>query len=319
MLGFAAPPIFFAKNDAALSPNMTEPIKDRLSVWAEARYSNQTTRRNNLDWLRALFHKMKLTPEKAVEQARQDPVEYSFAMKAASLRLAPSTRWHAVRAHRFYMEANAVKLPEDKVTKPQTKKDDAEFTWSQAERIENAARPPYNLVFYLMRSLGWGIHEFLAFNTQANWEKVKARLAENPKPEYVRITRAYRKSNSLPFYTLIPTPVLERVIKETRGQIPIRNAWNKPLSAATFQEYQASRAAIWAAFKSAISRAGLKQLSSITDHNLRDMFRSHAEHKGVNPYVSEFAMGHTIDRLGYNKCWNDETWTWSELKKFYTE
>jgi hypothetical protein len=40
-------------------------------------------------------------------------------------------------------------------------------------------------------------------------------------------------------------------------------------------------------------------------HELRDLFRTQWAFSGANESVAEFLMGHTIDKLGYNKCMRD--------------
>ncbi len=33
--------------------------------------------------------------------------------------------------------------------------------------------------------------------------------------------------------------------------------------------------------------------------------------------VKRFVMGHTVDPMGYDHCWNDPDWVWSELVKMF--
>ena len=50
-------------------------------------------------------------------------------------------------------------------------------------------------------------------------------------------------------------------------------------------------------------------------HELRDVFRSQWEKSSAKGSVAEFAMGHMVDQLEYNKAHRDESWTLSEYRK----
>ncbi|GAH18485.1 unnamed protein product [marine sediment metagenome] len=50
-------------------------------------------------------------------------------------------------------------------------------------------------------------------------------------------------------------------------------------------------------------------------HEIRDVFRSKWEISIAKPSVSEFMMGHQVDKMGYNKAHRDENWVIKEYRK----
>ena len=199
------------------------------------------------------------------------------------------------------------------------------MTWQEAERICGAASRPYNLIFQLMLECGWGIGEFLKFNTVETWQQIRNHLTKNPQAEYYRHEFPARKRNTHPFYTLIQTARLKEIlsltpvpIKASRGLWKVKGV-KQPKRNDTLtlnmEGWNPARQYLENAWRTARRRAPVKLAGKPTIHELRDTFRTRATQAGCAPEAAEFAIGHTIDPLGYNKCFYDEKWMWNELRK----
>ena len=82
--------------------------------------------------------------------------------------------------HDEYMMLPAAKLKIVKVKPP------VYLKWDEANAIADAAASPYNMIFRIMLQSGWGIGEFLKFNTSETWARVKAQLTNEQTAEYFR-------------------------------------------------------------------------------------------------------------------------------------
>ena len=71
------------------------------------------------------------------------------------------------------------------------------------------------------------------------------------------------------------------------------------------------------AFKTALKRSRINENGHLSPHDLRDVFRTEATIQGVDYDAREFAIGHTVDPRGYDKCYSDLNWLWKELTKIY--
>jgi hypothetical protein len=71
------------------------------------------------------------------------------------------------------------------------------------------------------------------------------------------------------------------------------------------------------AFKTALKRSRIPVNGHLSPHDLHDVFRTEATIQGVDYDAREFAIGHTVDPRGYDKCYSDLTWLWKELSKIY--
>ncbi len=217
-------------------------------------------------------------------------------------------------------------LPPARIPTPTPTREATNLGWDQAHAIIHAASKPYNICFNLMLNCGWGLGEFLKFNTESTWQNVKASLAKDSKKEYYRHEFSSRKKNRRRFYSLIPADLLREI--SALIPVPIRAAYGFTFEGEqrahktegillNADNYHAGRVYLQKAWITARKRAAISVEGIPTAHELRDCYRTRATLVGCAPEAAEFSMGHSIDPLGYNKCFYNEVWMWENLKKIY--
>jgi len=103
-------------------------------------------------------------------------------------------------------------------------------------------------------------------------------------------------------------------IFDANTKFPLTTTRGKPLD---LTNYHSSVVLIESAFRNAITRAALKLDPVPSPHEFRDTFKTHCTRSGVIREVSEFAIGHKLDPLGYEKCQEDIDFVWEEMRKAY--
>jgi integrase len=219
-------------------------------------------------------------------------------------------------ALRRFLYDKGIYLPKIKVETPARVKPRPSLSWTEALKVCDAASKPYNVIFKLMLYCGWGIHEFLTFNTKATWKEIKNTKPTEP---YYRFDFTGRKRNKSEFYSLIPMNLLREILA-SGIEVPLRTAQSKgkgnvPLD---LTHYRIVETYMQSAFRTAIKRAAIPQKKNQpTPHTLRSTFRTNASIVGCDIQVAEFAMGHNLDKFGYDRLYNDEAFMWSNLSKYY--
>jgi len=275
--------------------------------------------------LRRLLDLMKIDSKTLLRRAERDPKNTWIQMKEAAKgfpkKSVSITALYAGRRflldHDEYMMLPAAKLRIVKVKPP------VYLRWDDAHAIADAAALPYNMIFKIMLHVGWGIGEFLKFNTPENWTRVKANVANESKAEYFRVDFAGRKRNNRPFFSLIPMGILrECVALETKKGMTLpmcgRGRNGAPGTPLDDKHVFSARTYIESAFRTALKRAPVTDVQGTPGaHELRDVFFTRAIQVGCAESAANFVMGHMIDKLGYNKSSNDEQWVWSEISKIH--
>jgi integrase len=307
-------------------------LSDRFELWLKGLKSE--TAKVYGRYARRLFTAMNLTPDEALEKVKQEASmnrwdTYSDLV-AKTAEFTERGRYLATFALRSFLFKNGIMmLPPARTSEPTRVKDNAPLSWDDALAICAAASKPYNLAFKMMLHCGWGSQEFLRFNTTQNWEHIKTLLANGKDQEYVRVEMPRgRKRNRSPFYSLIPTGLLKEVLA-ANIQIPItashgyaldenHKRTNKVAGIPLDMAHHASaRLYLEKAFATALKRAPITITGKPTPHEMRDTFRTRAQLMACEGTIAEFAMGHQIDPLGYNKCYMKEAYVWENLKKIY--
>jgi hypothetical protein len=275
--------------------------------------------------LSRLLGLMKIDSKALFRRAKRDPkktwIEMKEAAKGFPKKSVSITALYAGRKflldHDEYMMLPAARLKIEKVKPP------VYLKWDDANTIADAAGPPYNMVFRIMLHSGWGIGEFLKFNTPETWDRVKAKLAKEPNAECFRFDFARRKKNNRPFYSLPPMNVLKEclALEVKKGlSLPMRGRGRNgtPGTPLDYPHVFSARTYIESAFRTALKRAPITDFQGTPGaHELRDVFFTRAVQTGCSESAANFVMGHMVDKLGYNKASNDEAWVWSELKKIH--
>lgn len=311
---------------------MVSGLTDRFELWIKS--LKPETGKVYGRYARRMFAAVKLTPDEVLEKVKAELKNGDYdtynSLINATANFTERGRYIATFALRAFLKKNSLwNLPPTGLTEPTRVKEMTSLTWDQALAISGAASKPYNLVFKMMVHVGWGAGEFLKFNTAQNWQHIKDELGNGNGQEYVRVEMPRgRKKNRKPFYSLIPVGLLKEILA-SGIQIPItashgyaldqnHKRTNKvagiPLDMA---HHGSARLYLEKAFATALKRAPITVTGKPTPHELRDTFRTRAQRMACEGTVAEFAMGHEIDPLGYNKIYVDEAYVWENLKKIY--
>ncbi len=94
---------------------------------------------------------------------------------------------------RFLYDRGVLMLPPARIATPTPTRKPTNLTWEEGARNSRSRRQTIQYRFKLMLHAGWGIGEFLKFNTEENWSNVKAQLAKDPGKEYYRHDFSGRK------------------------------------------------------------------------------------------------------------------------------
>lgn len=307
-------------------------MSERFDLWLSG--LNPKTAKVYGGYLRRLFELAQLTPDEALQKTKADIQTYidlvnlsnKFLTKKEGRVTGERARHLAIFSLRRFLYDNGVMmLPPARVATPTPVKPSTRLTWDQGLAICAAARKPYNLALKLMLHCGWGISEFLKFNTQENWAAIEKAIKAEPNAEYFRVEFAGRKRNRRQFYTLIPLFLL----KETLTNVPVPITASYGLAKENGRIYKAkgilldmghyewSRTYLETAFHTALRRAPIIVNGKPSVHELRDCFRTRATQTECADEAAEFAMGHSVDPLGYRKATYDEKWQWTQLSKIY--
>jgi hypothetical protein len=275
--------------------------------------------------LRRLLKLMKIDSKTLLKRAERDPKKTWIQMKEAAngfpKKSVSITALYAGRRflldHDEYMMLPAAKLKITKVNPP------VYLKWDDAHAIADAAALPYNMIFKIMLETGWGIGEFLKFNTSENWARARAKLAAEPKAEYFRVDYSRRKRNNRPFFSLVPMDLIREclALEAKKGMtLPMcgRGRNGTPGTPLDDKHVFSARTYIESAFRTALKRAPVTDVQGTPGaHELRDVFFTRAIQVGCAESAANFVMGHMIDKLGYNKSSNDDQWVWSEISKIH--
>jgi Skp family chaperone for outer membrane proteins len=190
------------------------------------------------------------------------------------------------------LESNPVKL------------DDLKSTLMEAEE-------PYRTILQIMFQSGMGLEEFQYFNRHG-WSQIKNHLNDEGPMKIKLFRRKTSEGRVHTYYTFLGNEGKESIkrwlrIRESKFGLPKED---EPI----FLTIQKRNGAINAPAKitiqhnliHAMKKAGVvppnaKGPYDLHVHELRDMFKSMCTLSGVNRVASEFFLGHTIDRLGYDK------------------
>jgi hypothetical protein len=306
-------------------------MSDVLEVWISS-LKKLSTQHSYGTHLRRLFYEGGVTPEEVIERSKKDFETYR-KLRTKAMQIWPSGHGANLAVYalrKFLFDQGIDTLPAARLETPERVKDRVQFEsakeWKSGLAICAAAGKPYNLVFKLMLHCGWGSGEFLKFNTPENWTYIQQVLQNGP--EYVEIGFKGRKRNRNEFTSLIPPNLLREIIAAT--PVPVRASHGYifqdgrkihqtkgiPLDVA---HHDSARMYLEQAFKTAVKRAPIIVKGTATVHTLRSIFRTQAHKVGCDGSAAEYAMGHTVDPLGYNRCCNDKAWMWKNLSLIWEE
>lgn len=173
------------------------------------------------------------------------------------------------------------------------------------------ANEPYRTILQIMYQSGMGLSEFQYFNTHG-WKQIKDQLEKEGPMKLKLFRRKTSEARVHAYYTFLGEEGKDAIkrwlrIRESKYGLPKDD---DPI----FITIQKRNGVIGAPSKvtiqhnliRAMKKAGIVPLNAkgpydLHPHELRDMFKSMCTVAGVNAVVSEFFLGHVIDRLGYDK------------------
>jgi integrase len=235
------------------------------------------------------------------------------------------TKRHRYNAVRSFFAHNRAHLPPDKSFKIRSDIPPVRAMLS-AEDVRNivlSCNVMYRAVFLCLLMGGMGQEEFIWWSNNG-LDKLKKDLKREK--DIIRIDLPGRKSsrNRHGYYTMmggdalvaLKNWMLERstlvMEKDIKCMSIFLNQFGRPLNKPSLYTY-------W--------YRHLRKLNLVVDiemqgnrtgknpHELRDTFRTLWEKSGAATSVAEFAMGHVVDELGYNKAHHDEAWVRKEFRK----
>jgi hypothetical protein len=214
----------------------------------------------------------------------------------------------------FLIESGIETLPAAHMKKPPKVKPSTYMTWEQATAIGAAASRPYNLIFKLMQHCGWGIGEFLKFNTTETWARLKKYFEQTPNALYFRFDYGGRKSNELQWFSCPPKTILQEIMSLVPVPIGSKSRRNENL-VLDMSRYGTAKQYLESAWRTALKRAPVLVEGQPTVHELRDTFITRGAFVNARPEPVEFVTGHGLDPNEYQKCFRNEAFVWSEINK----
>jgi len=227
-------------------------------------------------------------------------------------------------AVRSFFIHNRSDLPPDKTFKIQGEKKRVlgELKIDEIQKIILSSNVMYKAIFV---SAFQGALDIRGIEDWSNTglEKLKSDLEK--KPGLIRIDLPGRKKNEDPYYTLVGKDVIlalrdwmvqrAEIVKqrEDPGTIFI-NQQGEPIKRSAISTYWLKHSRkIGLVGKGEAGDTGFRTGKNI--HELRDSFRTIWAKTDAAAQVSEFLMGHQIDKLGYNKFYRDQDYVETEYQK----
>ena len=217
------------------------------------------------------------------------------------------------------------------------------LTPDEIRKVILSCNPTYSTVFMCMFQSGMGEEEFLYWNTHG-LSKLKEDLESDP--SIIRINLAGRKSNRnvKPYYTLLSGDALQKLkyymanVRPAQLEKPhntratentTRHNPKSPIqrkdpiqgnSAIFIDQYGfgITKLAIYQNWTRHTKLVGIRDgrgFSGKNLHEIRDTFRTLWRKSPSDQTCAEFLMGHTVDKLQYDKACQDVDWVKMEYRK----
>jgi len=191
----------------------------------------------------------------------------------------------------------------------------------EVRKIILNALQPYKAIFMVIFQSAMGLSEFELFNT-TSWKRVVRNLDEEGPVRIDLVREKTSRQGVSRYYTYIgedaKTPIKE--------WLKIRPETKTNALFVTYNKNKKEWVPVSGRLISDMLRKVAKKIGLITPnglnryhihmHEFRDLFKSLCTLNGVNQVASEFFLGHTIDKLGYDKSPQyDEKWFRQEYMK----
>ena len=230
------------------------------------------------------------------------------------------TASHVYTCLRSFFLHNRAALPPDPSFKLHADKPPTEgtLTVDEVRRVVLSCNVMYRAVYLSMFMGGMGEKELLYWSDHGLLD-LKDQLGR----DLVEVTLPGRKQyrNVKPYYSYLGGDAVEalRVYMAGRrdakgcGSIFVTKQGERLTYGALYEQWMVRLRALGLAKPK--GSAGLSYRTGKNPHELRDLFRTQWTFSGARESVAEFQMGHTVDKLGYNKFMKDKEF----VKEVYRE
>ena len=220
----------------------------------------------------------------------------------------------------FFMH-NRAELPRDRrfIIRAEKPKTVGDLSPAEIRDMILSCKPVYRATFLCMFQGGMGQDEFTWWN-EDGLDSLLDQLRMNGDVITVKMPGRKLNLNRHPYRTYIGSDAIEAV----RSWLKIRPHGDGPIFTDQYGNAPSKKAirTYWLRHLRKLGIVGPKTEGSDKGyrtgksvHELRDVFRSQWEKSPATKSVSEFMMGHVVDRLEYNKAYRDEAWTLREYRK----
>ncbi|MFH1178842.1 MAG: hypothetical protein V1710_00625, partial [Candidatus Bathyarchaeota archaeon] len=179
----------------------------------------------------------------------------------------------------------------------------------------------YRAIYLCMFQAALDTETFSYWNSHG-WVELRDQLTQNMDPIKLSLPGRKINRNIKPYYSFITTDA----IKALRDYLPVQLPREREFIFINQAGPGVSKIAVRNYFRRHLKQLGLVKGYDTGDlhiqtrygkspHEMRDTFRSLWEKSPASGTVAEYVMGHTIDSLGYNKSFTDETFYRSEYVK----
>ncbi len=256
------------------------------------------------------------TPDKLLEYQKQISSEDRFELIDKLLQ--PYISWvkgtfNSKRARttnvRSFFTHNRAELPRDPnfSIRPDRQPVMGELTPKEIKHSILTSSKAYQAAFMIMFQSALD-QEMFTFWNQNGYDNLMAQLRQHP--ETVKIELPGRKSNrnKRPYYTFIGSDAIDALrnwleIRPANAEAIITNQRGDPLQKHNLRQYWTRHLRLIGIIPNI--EAGKRLRTGKGLHEMRDTFRSLWSKSSASHTVGEYLMGHTIDKLGYDKSFRD--------------
>jgi len=281
-----------------------------------------------LEWLRGQGGRWAgVTPDELVEMQRGAVGDERFAIldmvqayvRRLEGRVGYKRRFYT--ALRSFFLHNRAELPLDRSFRlnPTRQKVRGALTVDELRRIVETSTPMYRALFLCMFQAGMGIGEALYWS-ETGFESVRRQLRSGEPLLKIELPGRKKARFERPYYTFIGRDAVDAL----RGWLKVRpdvesrhifiTAKRTPISYTAVQSYWMRRCKRLGLIAKP-EGAGKHTRYGKNLHEMRDLFRTRWQKSGAAPEVAEFALGHVVDPLGYNKAMRDPDYVADEYLK----